>query len=301
MLKLVKSYSMPISMLTGVVFYPFFSRWVSIIPCLIFTMLFLTYSRINFQAIRIEKMHLWLMLIQLLGSVGVFFALRPIHPVLAQGAMVCVLAPTATSAPVITKILKGNVESLTAYSLFCNMFVLIGAPFFFALINDTGGQTFVQSFFSMLKHTIVLLLIPFLLALLIRKFAVNAAQKISNLSEVSFYLWSISLIVVTAKTVMFITLQDVTNRHLEIVLAVAALVICMAQFFIGRYIGRQYGNTVAGGQGLGQKNTVLAIWMAQTFFHPLSSIAPGAYVIWQNTFNSYQVWKANQAKPKEIS
>jgi BASS family bile acid:Na+ symporter len=51
---------------------------------------------------------------------------------------------------------------------------------------------------------------------------------------------------------------------------------------------------VAGGQGLGQKNTVLAIWMAQTFLNPISSIAPGAYVLWQNMFNSWQVWRARK-------
>jgi len=41
---------------------------------------------------------------------------------------------------------------------------------------------------------------------------------------------------------------------------------------------------------LGQKNTILAIWMAQMYLNPISSIAPGAYVLWQNIINSYQVW-----------
>ena len=33
---------------------------------------------------------------------------------------------------------------------------------------------------------------------------------------------------------------------------------------------------------LGQKNTVLAIWMAYTYLNPLSSVGPGSYVLWQN-------------------
>jgi len=36
------------------------------------------------------------------------------------------------------------------------------------------------------------------------------------------------------------------------------LVICVSQFLTGRRVGRMYDDTVAGGQGQGQKNTVLA-------------------------------------------
>ena len=33
------------------------------------------------------------------------------------------------------------------------------------------------------------------------------------------------------------------------------------------------------GQALGQKNTVLAIWMAVTYLNPLSSVGPGSYCL----------------------
>jgi BASS family bile acid:Na+ symporter len=75
-----------------------------------------------------------------------------------------------------------------------------------------------------------------------------------------------------------------------IALALFSLVACLAQFGIGRRIGRACGDKVAGTQGLGQKNTVLAIWMALTYLHPLSSVAPAAYVAWQNTINSLQLY-----------
>ena len=42
---------------------------------------------------------------------------------------------------------------------------------------------------------------------------------------------------------------------------------------------------------MGQKNTILAIWMAQNYLDPLCSIAPAAYVLWQNIINSIQLWK----------
>ena len=51
------------------------------------------------------------------------------------------------------------------------------------------------------------------------------------------------------------------------------------------------GDKISGAQGLGQKNTVLAIWMAMTYLNPLSSVAPAAYVAWQNTINSWQLYR----------
>ncbi len=76
-----------------------------------------------------------------------------------------------------------------------------------------------------------------------------------------------------------------------------ALAICVAQFALGRRVGRRYGDTISGGQGLGQKNTILAIWMAQTYLNPLSSIAPASYVLWQNMINSFQLWLKERREP----
>ena len=116
--------------------------------------------------------------------------------------------------------------------------------------------------------------------------------------NLSFYLWSFALIVVTARTTAFIIEQGSSNLLIEIMLALGALFFCVFQFWIGRRVGRKFNDTVAGGQGLGQKNTVLAIWMSQVYLNPLSSIAPGAYVLWQNSVNSWQIWRQNKQNLK---
>ncbi|MGE4587856.1 MAG: hypothetical protein AB7D05_10990, partial [Mangrovibacterium sp.] len=64
---------------------------------------------------------------------------------------------------------------------------------------------------------------------------------------------------------------------------------CMLQFFLGHKLGVRYGEPVAGTQGLGQKNTVLMIWMSLTYLDPLSSIAPVAYVVCHNVVNALQL------------
>jgi len=70
-------------------------------------------------------------------------------------------------------------------------------------------------------------------------------------------------------------LQDDGNYTLEVIIAVTSLIICLLQFYFGRKIGARFGRTVAGGQGLGQKNTVLAIWLTQTYLNPLATLRTG--------------------------
>jgi len=281
---------MPISITVGALFYKFFMALSLLTPYLIFVMLFLTYCTLHLKQMRLSRLHVWLILIQIFGSLGVFFVLSPINVTLAQGAMVCVLAPTGTAAPVITGMLKGNVGSLTAYSLISNMCVALAAPVIFSLVGSYQNLPFFESFLAISQRVFVLLFLPFALAMIMQKFIPDITTKIASFSGLSFYLWSLALCVVTGRTVVFILQQNTTIHLTEILVAAGALVVCVAQFLIGRGIGKHYDDTVAGGQGLGQKNTILAIWMAQMYLNPIASIGPGAYVLWQNLINSYQVW-----------
>ena len=95
-------------------------------------------------------------------------------------------------------------------------------------------------------------------------------------------------------TAAFIIDQGSENVREEILIALFSLVACSAQFLLGKVIGQRYNDRIAGGQALGQKNTVLAIWMALTYVHPIASIGPASYVVWQNIINSWQLWKKNK-------
>ena len=53
---------------------------------------------------------------------------------------------------------------------------------------------------------------------------------------------------------------------------------------------RRYADSVSGGQAMGQKNTILGIWLTVTYLNPTAAIAPCAYVVWQNLVNAWQLW-----------
>lgn len=285
---------MPIAMISGGLLYKYVGLLSFLTPFLIAVMLFITFCNISFQSIRFSRMHFWLLLIQGTGSIIVYLLISPFNVIVAQGAMICILAPTATSAPVITGMLGGNVESLTAYSLSCNLMIAFFSPVIFALIGEVQSMSFVHSIWIVFQKIFMLLFLPFIGAILLKRTLPRVHNEIRKRQSISFYLWSIALIIITGKTILFIVNQENPNYMVEITISLSALVICVSQFLIGRKIGRKYNDTIAGGQGLGQKNTILAIWMAQTYLNPISSIGPGTYILWQNIVNSYQVWRSRR-------
>lgn len=282
---------LPLAMLSGAFFYEFFQQLAFLTPYLIFSMLFITYCKLSFKDLRFSHLHLWLLAIQIAGCLIVYGALVWFDPIIAEGCLICVLAPTATAAAVITGMLGGSVASLAAYTLISSLAVAVASPMIFSLLGGNPEMSFWDSVFHICRQVMPILVLPCVTALLLEKVLPPVHRQLKKLQILSFYLWALGLTIVTGKTVYFIVNQPSPDLNREWWMAALALVICVIQFITGRMIGRHYGDPVSGGQGLGQKNTILAIWMAQVYLDPLSSIAPASYVLWQNLIISWQLWK----------
>lgn len=290
----VKTIAMPAAMVVGALLCRPISAleaWTHqmITPTLIFLMLFVTFCRVKPKQMKPSMLHVWLLLFQTVVCIGVYLALLPLNAIVAQGAMICVLAPVAMAAVVIGGMLGANVATMATYSLLCNMAVALLAP---VILTFTG--TGACSFTQILARIAPLLVMPFAAAQFCRFVFPKAAQWVGDHSQISFYMWLASLLVIIGRTTAFIIDLHDASLTTELWLAFAALVLCLVQFKVGRMLGRRYGDPAAGGQSLGQKNTVLAVWMAQSFLNPISSIAPTAYIVWQNFVNSYQLWKKDK-------
>ena len=255
-------------------------------PSLIFVMLFFTFCRVDLRAMRPTMMHVWLFVVQIVAALALWFTLSPLDTVVAQGAMICSLAPIAMAAVVIGGMLGANVENMATYSLLCNIGTALVAPLVLSLAGN-GECTLWQ----ILSKVAPLLISPFVAAQLCRLAMPRVAGWFASHGQWSFYFWLVSLAIVIGRTTSFIIDYGTAESGKELLLATIAGVICVVQFALGRFIGRRYGDVAAGGQSLGQKNTVLAIWMAQSFLNPLSCVAPTAYIVWQNMVNSYQLHK----------
>ena len=287
----MRSIAMPICMVIGVLLcYPIttFDNWSGGIstPFFIFSMLFCTFCRVDVREMKPTMLHVWLMVAQVVATFAVYYALRPFGDTVAQGGMICALTPMAMGAVVLAGMLGAKIETMATHSLICNLATAFIIP---PLLSAWGNGT--CSFLVIILRVTPLLILPFVVAQLCRWLTPKVARKIAHNSMLSFYLWLASLVVIMGKITCFIIEGGVENIRTEITLAVVALVICLAQFGVGHWLGVKYGDRAAGGQALGQKNTIFAIWLSQSFLNPLACIAPTAYIVWQNLVNSYQIYK----------
>lgn len=286
----IKNMMLPLAMIGGAIFYKWMGYLNFLSPYLIFMMLFITYCKLNFKDFKPTHFHLVLLATQMIISAVVYLIILPFSHKVAEGVFICVFIPTATAAPVITSMLGGSISFVATYSLLCNALVAVIGPFVLARIGDVGDITFLHSAALIGSKVFPLLILPLVAALGLRYLCPKVHRTITGHQQVSFYLWAISLFIIVGSCVSF------TINHWEpseswniIFLALGALAVCLLQFYTGRKIGRRNGDAVSGGQSLGQKNTVLAVWMAMAYMNPIASIAPAAYIAWQNIVNSAQL------------
>jgi BASS family bile acid:Na+ symporter len=254
--------------------------------------LLLTFCKIDIRELKPKRWHLWLLLIQagscaLAASVLLYVPMGELSVGIWQGMMVCLICPTATAAAVITGKLGGNAATLTTYTLFSNLLGAVMVPLVFPLVEPHEGLTFWNAFFRILSKVFPLLLSPLFVALFLKYYVKNVHRWLMEHSGMAFYIWAFALALVMGQTARSLINSDITAW----LVALGGLFTCVVQFFFGKRIGSIYNDRISAGQALGQKNTVLAIWMASAYLHPLATIAPGSYVLWQNIINSYQLWK----------
>lgn len=292
MLRRLKPLMLPIAILGGVIFYKWMDKVTFLSPYLIFMMLVITYCRIEPCSLRIGKFQIVMLTVQLLLSGIVYLSLVGFSNIVATGVFICVFIPTATAAPVITGMLGGSISRLVTFSLLSNLSVALTGPWILAAIGDHPEMTFMESFKYICALVLPLLLFPIAIAFILRYAWRKAHAFLATRQEISFYIWALSLFIVVGGSVSFV-INDYSPETLQtmIWLAIGALVVCLLQFAIGKWIGKRYGDKVSGGQGMGQKNTVLAIWLAMAYLNPLASVAPAAYVAWQNIINSWEIYR----------
>jgi len=289
----IKPFMLPIAMLGGVLFHDFMDKVEFLAPYLIFVMLLITFCKVRPSEFKVTKLSWSLLAVQLIGSLAVYFAILPFNPDIAQGAFICVFCPTATAAPVITGMLGGSVPRLATFSIISNVSVAITAPVIFTMMGSGAGThiNFGDAVLTISSRVIPLLIIPLALAFILLYTVPKVHKAIATRQSLSFYIWAVSLFIVVGRAVSFVMSEPSDKIGVMIYIAIASGAVCCGQFLAGRRIGRRCGDKIAGAQGLGQKNTVLAIWMALTYLNPISSVGPAAYVAWQNTINSWQLYR----------
>ncbi|HJC92797.1 MAG TPA: transporter [Candidatus Phocaeicola excrementigallinarum] len=306
LIRFFKKWTLPCSMAVGACVYLLFSKvdflipigdtagpfFIEIMPFLIFAMLYVTFCKIRLHDLRLSAWHGWLQAIRV--ALAGLLILAMTHTggatkLILEGMFVCVMCPTAAAAAVITDKLGGSIASMTVYTLIDNGLTAILIPLFFPLVEKEADITFATSFLIILEKVATVLILPFCCAMATRKWLPKVAEKIKSVKNLAFYMWGFNLSIV-----MGLTMHNILTARLDgmtmALLLLLPLAVTFILFGIGKAVGKRYDDSVSGGQALGQKNTIVGIWLTITYLNPTAAIAPCAYVIWQNSVNSWQLW-----------
>ena len=302
-----KRFSLPVSLLVGVVSYLMFSQieilepigdvagplFLDIMPVVLFTILYVTFCKIQIKEMKPRTWHFILQGIRIALS-GFFVWLITLTSdadvkLLLEGMFICIICPTAAAAPVVTEKLGGSIGSLTIYTIIANVVTSVIIPLFFPMVEKSADIEFFAAVLMVLKNVTVVLVVPLVLALTSRKVIPSFTSWLAKKKDLGFYLWCVNLAIVSGVTMRNILLSTVSG-HTLVLLIILPLFVTIALFSIGKAVGRPFGDSISAGQALGQKNTVVGIWLTISFLNPLAAVAPGAYVLWQNMVNAWQLW-----------
>lgn len=291
-----RSYILPAAIILGLLLHKYCAMFSFLVPYIIFSILLLTFSAVDIKKLRMSRLDIWLMLFQITVSLGSYLILKWLGAgnIIAEGVLIGVLCPVASSVAVISCMLGANRETVTAYTIIGNLMVAVVAPIYFSFIGNQQDMPFLESFWMILKRVGVVLGIPFFAAWMLEAWWPKGSDFLCRYKGLSFYLWSLALLFTLGQTIDFIFLHGEGNWSSILWLGVASLLFCVIQFGFGRWLGSKYGDKISGGQLLGQKNTAMGIWMANYYLTPLASVFMAFYSVFQNVWNSWQMWRVGK-------
>ena len=309
LIRFLKDWTLPVSMGAGAAAYllfaftpqldavgtalaPFFA---AILPLFMFLVLFVTFCKVDFRKLRPVMWHWWVGVFQVLFIGALMALILGFHMtsdslILMEALLMCVISPCATAAAVVTQKLGGSLEQMTTYTFLSNFLTALLVPVCFPLIEKGADITFWAAFMKILHEVFLVLIVPMLLAYIVKHRLHRLHRKIISIRDLSYYLWACSLMIVTGTTVKNIVHAEATVWLLTAI-ALLGLIICIVQFAVGRFVGHYFDHTQEAGQALGQKNTAFAIWLSTAYLNPLSSVGPGCYILWQNIVNSIEIYR----------
>lgn len=289
----IKPLVLPIAIVLGLLLHQVCNILTPIVPYIIFTILILTFSTTDLRRLKFTRLDFWLMAFQTCVTFGLYFGLRALtaNGTLAEGLMLGALCPVASSVTVVACMLGAKKENTVGYTIAGNLLVCVLAPVVFAIIGEQPGITFGSAFLPIFLKIATVIGLPFFVMLAVQLWLRPVNDFLSRWNGLSFYLWALALLLTLGQTIDFIFIHHEGNGAVILGLGIGSAIICPLQFYIGRFIGRRYGDAVGGQQLLGQKNSAMGIWMSNTYLNPLASTFLAFYSIWQNVLNSWQIWR----------
>ena len=257
------------------------------------TLLFFQFVKISPHDLKLSRWHLGALAIQVLSFLvlaGLVALTRGELRMLLECAMLCMICPTASAAGVITDRLGGNLAETVTYLVLINVAGTFLIPLIIPLVNPSATLEFWAYVGHIALKVFPVLILPGLLAWLVRYTTHGLQRRLVRWASNSFYIWGIGLTLAMVLSTRALVLSGLGLWAIGGIVLVSVLS-CFVQFFAGRRMGREKVECLTAGQALGQKNTGFLIWLGYNYLTPVTSVAGGLYAIWQNLFNSWELYQ----------
>ncbi len=289
-----RSIGLVLAFTLGAIFHTQLVHLRDIIPYSIALMLFLSFIGIEREKLKPQRSHLFLLLLLQLGWVvawGIPYLLG--YRVLSESLFFCAAAPIASASPVIIALIRGKVEYMTTAMLLSHLAFILIIPLVLPFILETADASYWMLITQLFQEFALLLLLPSSLVILMRYLIPSSREWGKKNANLSLIIWIFNLTVITATGTQNILAMNLSFHDLY-PMALGALIICALGFTLGYHLGKpHYAREFS--QGLGQKNTILTLYIAsQSYAHPLAYVAPAFYVIFHNLANAIQIALASK-------
>lgn len=266
-------------------FLPELSPWSWLIRWFLVAMLFVAFLGVDPREARFSRSHAKLLLVWPFLAAGGWLLLRPFGEQAAFAGFLAGATPTATAAPVITGLLGGRIGFVTVSVLGSNLVAALALPAALSFMPGAGRAGMGP---EILIGTVVVVGAPFAAAQALRFLAPSLHGRLRVLRRASFPLWIAVLVLASARTSGFLEEHPEIPRSLLFAVFAGTGCICAANFLLGRLAGRP-GLELEAGQSLGQKNTMLTLWLGLAVAGPVAALGPASYVVWHNLWNGVQL------------
>ncbi len=295
----LRSIGMVIAFLIGGIFHAELAPLTWVLPLGISLMLSITFIGIDTKRLRPCRMHLWLLLaIQAIGF-GAWGAARLAgYPVLAESLYYCGAAPVAAAIPIIITLLRGDLEFATTAMLLSQAVFALVTPFALPFVVHEPSMGYIEFMGVVAGQIASVLVAPAIIAVVMRTAYPPCREWAPKLADVSLFAWCFNLTIISASGTQRILEMGYSWQQM-VPMAAGALILCAFGFVAGYWLGYPKLKRECS-QGLGQKNTVLTLYIAgQPYATPLAYIGPVFYVFFHNMANAIQLALAERERARE--
>ena len=289
---------MILGFLVGSVFHAELAFLTPILPVGIAVMLSITFLGMDTSRLKPRRKHISVLFFIYAISLVSWYAVHLLgYPLLAEALFFCAATPIASASPIIVSLLKGDVEFSTTAMVLSQIAFSILMPLLLPIVVQSSGISYGELTLLSASQIATVLVAPAVIAVFLRWIYPPCRLWSAKLRDVSLGIWVFNLVIVAAAGVE--RLQRTDTSFLDIIpIMFAAAGLCAFCFWFGYRIGSPNLRRECS-QALGQKNTILSLYMAtQSYAAPMAYLGPLIYVFCHNIANAVQLALAAREEKK---